>query len=111
MIVAASALVFINPVFAKTDGGSASEISTDTQKSSMDPGFDEPWGDGPELTPAPQQPVQPKPGSMHVSPPPVGLIEQVGHPPINPSSPELMPSASPGTPDGGFHSPTGGFHP
>jgi hypothetical protein len=91
-IVAASALIFIRPVFAKTVVGSTPEMSADTQESSMDPSFEEPWHDGPVLTPAPLQPAQSEPGSMYVPPPPVGLIEPFGHPPINPSLPELMPS-------------------
>jgi hypothetical protein len=109
-IVAASALVFIRPVFAKTVVGSTPEMSADTQESSMDPSFEEPWHDGPVLTPAPLQPIQSEPGSIYVPPPPVGLIEPFGHPPINPSLPELMPSPSLGIANGGFH-PAGGFRP
>ena len=41
----------------------------------MEPSFEEPWSDGQVLTPAPEQPVQPEPGSMYVPPPPVGLID------------------------------------
>ena len=67
----------------------------------MDSSFEEPWGNGPVLTPAPQ-PVQPGPASSYVPPQPVGLIQSFGHPPINPNSPELMPSASLGIPSGGF---------
>jgi hypothetical protein len=115
-IIAASALVFIQPVFAQTDGGSSSELSTDTQESPMDPTFEEPWVDGPVLTPAPEQPVQPQPGSMYVPPPPVGLVEPFGHPPINPNSPVPIPHYSLGFAnglhsEGGFNAPAGGFHP
>ena len=55
----------------------------------MEPSFEEPWSDGTDLTPAPEQPVQPEPGSMYVPPAPLGLIDPVGHPPINPNMPEL----------------------
>jgi hypothetical protein len=73
----------------------------------MEPSFEEPWSDGSALTPAPDQPMQPEPGSMYVAPPPVGLIDGLGHPPINPNLPELPP-ASMGFANGGFH-PEGGF--
>ena len=108
-IVAASALVFIRPVFAETHGGFP-EISPGTQESSMDPSFEEPWHDGPLLTPAPDQPVQPELGSIYVPPPSVGLIEPFGRPPINPNSAELTPPDSLGIANGGFH-PAGGFRP
>ena len=107
-IVAASALAFIRPVFAQSGSGYTSEISPDAQESSMDPSFEEPWHDGPDLAPAPQQPIEPEPGSMYVPPPPVGLIDGVGHPPMNPNLPELMPSTPLGVANGGFH-PEGGF--
>ena len=78
----------------------------------MEPSFEEPWSDGSDgsaLAPAPEQPVEPEPGSMYVPPAPLGLIDPVGHPPINPNSPELTPYVSPGViPNGGFHS-EGGF--
>jgi hypothetical protein len=111
-IAAASALVFIRPVYAETYAGFP-VISSDTQESSdspgpsMEPSFEEPWSDGQVLTPAPEQPVQPEPGSMYVPPPPVGLIDGVGHPPINPNFPELPPNSL-GSANGGFH-PEGGF--
>ena len=73
----------------------------------MEPSFEEHWSDGPALTPAPDQPMQPEPGSIYVPPPPVGLIDGLGHPPINPNLPELPP-ASMGFANGGFH-PEGGF--
>jgi hypothetical protein len=112
-IAAASALVFIRPVFAETYAGfpvissDSQESSPDTEGSSMEPSFEEPWSDGSALTPAPDQPMQPEPGSMYVAPPPVGLIDGLGHPPINPNLPELPP-ASMGFANGGFH-PEGGF--
>jgi hypothetical protein len=106
-IVAASALVFIRPVFAETYAGYPVS-SSDSQESSMEPSFEEPWHDGPQLAPAPQTPMEPEPGSMYVPPPPVGLIDGVGHPPMNPDLPELMPSPSLGIASGGFH-PEGGF--
>ena len=106
-IAAASALVFVRPVFAETYAGFPVS-SPDSQESSMEPSFEEPWSDGPVLTPAPEQPIQPEPGSMYVPPPPVGLIDGIGHPPINPSFPELTPSPSLGIASGGFH-PEGGF--
>jgi hypothetical protein len=113
-IAAASALVFIRPVFAETYAGfpvissDSQESFPDTQESSMEPSFEEPWSDGPVLAPAPEQPMQPEPGSMYVPPPPVGLIDGLGHPPINPNLPELPPSGSLGFANGGFH-PEGGF--
>jgi hypothetical protein len=115
--VAASALVFIRPVFAQTGGISPSEISTTMQDSSMDPSFEEPWGDGPALTPAPQQPVQSQPGSMYVPPPPVGLTEPFGYSPITPDGLDRIPPDSMGIagggfhPEGGFNGPAGGFRP
>ena len=114
IIVAASALAFIRPVFAETYAGYP-VISSESQESSMDPSFEEPWHDGPDLAPAPEQPIEPEPGSMYVPPAPVGLIDGVGHPPMNPDLPELTPSPSLGIAGGGFHSegglpgPEGGF--
>jgi hypothetical protein len=106
-IAAASTLLFIRPVFAETYAGfpvisDTQEASPDTEGSSMEPSFEEPWSDGPALAPAPEQPMQPQPGSMYVPPPPVGLIDGIGHPPINPNFPELPP-ASAGIANGGFH--------
>ena len=95
-IVAASALVFIPPVFAKADGGSASEISTDTQKSSMDLSFDEPWGDGPVLTPAPEA-ARAALAGLDARAAACRSHRPFGHPPINPNSPELIPPHSTGT--------------
>src|SRR5258708_17843773 len=95
MIAATSTLLFIRPVFAETYAGfpvissDSQESSPDTEGSSMEPSFEEPWSDGSVLTPAPEQPMQPQPGSMYVAPPPVGLVDGVVHPPINPSFPEL----------------------
>jgi hypothetical protein len=118
-IAAASTLLFIRPVFAETYAGFPvissespesfdSQESSDSQEPSMEPSFEEPWSDGSVLTPAPEQPMQPQPGSIYVPPPPVGLIDGLGHPPINPSFPELPPSGSMGFANGGFH-PEGGF--
>ena len=113
-VAAASTLLFIRPVFAETYDGfpiissDSQESSPDTEGSSMEPSFEEPWSDGTELTPAPEQPEQPEPGSIYVPPAPLGLIDPVGHPPINPNMPELTPYVSPVIPNGGFHS-EGGF--
>lgn len=96
-IIATSALVFVHPVFAQTN-------LTDTGHASP-PSFDQPWDDGSVLAPAPEQPLDPELGSMYVPPPPVGLIEPSGHPPINPTSPELIPPDSFARPDGGFDRP------
>jgi hypothetical protein len=112
-IAAASALVFIRPAFAETYAGypvissDSQESSPDTEGSSMEPSFEEPWSDGQVLTPAPDQPMQSEPGSIYVAPPPVGLIDGLGHPPINPNLPELPPNSM-GFANGGFH-PEGGF--
>ena len=115
-IAAASTLLFIRPVFAETYAGypvTDTQESLDSQESSDSPGptiepsFEEPWSDGQVLAPAPEQPMQTEPGSMYVAPPPVGLIDGVGHPPINPSFPELPPNSL-GSANGGFH-PEGGF--
>ena len=112
-IAAASTLLFIRPVFAETYDGfpimssDSQESSPDTEGSSMEPSFEEPWSDGTDLTPAPDQPIQPEPGSIYVAPPPVGLIDGLGHPPINPNLPELPPNSM-GFANGGFH-PEGGF--
>jgi len=107
-LVAASAIVFVQPMFAQTDGGSTAESG-----GAVAPSFEEPWGessDGPALAPAPESPVEPQPGSMYVPPPPVGLIERPGLTPISPTSPELLPSTSMAGTGGGFHSFSGGFH-
>jgi hypothetical protein len=117
-IAAASTLLFIRPVFAETYAGFPvissdsqesfdGQESSDSQEPSMEPSFEEPWGGGSVLTPAPEQPMQPEPGSMYVAPPPVGLIDGIGHPPINPNFPELPPNSL-GSANGGFH-PEGGF--
>ena len=112
-IAAASTLLFIRPVFAETYDGfpimssDSQESPPDTEGSSMEPSFEEPWSDGTDLTPAPDQPIQPEPGSIYVAPPPVGLIDGFGHPPINPNLPELPPNSM-GFANGGFH-PEGGF--
>ena len=106
-IVGASVLLFIQPVFAQSDGESGDNYS---------PSFEEPWGDGPVLAPAPSQPEESEPGSMYVPPPAVGLIEPFGHPPVSPNSPTLIPPDSMNIPAGGFHpegafhGPAGGFH-
>jgi hypothetical protein len=106
-IAAASALVFIRPVFAETYAGfpvmsADGQESSDSEESPMEPSFEEPWSDGQVLTPAPEQPAQPEPGSIYVAPPPVGLIDGIGHPPINTSFPELPPDSM-GFANGGFH--------
>ncbi len=106
-IVGASVLLFIQPVFAQTYGGSAAQASSDGD--AYDPSFEEPWADGPVLAPAPSQPEDSEPGSMYVPPPPVGLIEPFGHPPESPDSPTLIPPDSMGIPAGGFH-PAYAFH-
>jgi hypothetical protein len=94
-------LLFIQPVFAQTDGGPAAQAYSDGD--AYEPSFEEPWADGPVLAPAPSQPEDAAPGSMYVPPPPVGLIEVPGHPPISPNSPNLIPPDSLGIPAGGFH--------
>lgn len=107
--------------FAQADHDSPSEIgsgawgSTDPVYSDQPnapspyelPSYDEPFDTGPALAPAPGQPAESEPGSMYVPPAPYGLIEVPGHPPISPSSPELIPPDSLGRPatafDGRLH--------
>ena len=113
-IVGASVLLFIQPVFAQSDYGSAAQTPSDAWESpesgdAYSPSFEEPWGDGPVLAPAPSQPEAAEPGSMYVPPPAVGLIEPGDHPAISPNSPTLIPPDSVGIPAGGFH-PEGAFH-
>jgi hypothetical protein len=109
IFVAASALFLIQPVSAQTHNGSTAGILR-SEESSMDPNFEEPWDDarpsvaGPALAPAPQEPMNPQPGSMFVPQPPVGLIEPGDHPAISPYSTTLIPPDSMGRPFGGFHS-------
>ena len=66
------------------------------------PSYDEPFDTGPALAPAPEQPAESEPGSMYVPPAPYGLIEVPGHPPISPTSPELIPPDSLGRPATAF---------
>jgi len=107
-LVAAAALVFVQPALAQTDGDSAAKISTGTQESSSVPDPHESWDlttpsfDSPALAPAPEEPVDREPGSMFEPAPPVGLIEPWGHPPISPNSPTLIAPDSMGRPAGGF---------
>ena len=96
------------PSFAQADHDSPSEIgsgawgSTDPVDSDRPnapspyelPSYDEPFVAGPALAPAPEQPAESDPGSMYVPPAPYGLIEVPGHPPISPTSPELIPPDS-----------------
>lgn len=105
-ILAASALLVAHPVFA---GG---YITGDPQPFGANPGFsdygagqsfDDP-SDGPVLAPAPLQPFVSESGSMYVPPPPDGLVQTPGTPPVNLSRPqEMLPgsfgraSAFPGT--------------
>ena len=103
-ILAATTLTLFQLVFAPTDAGCTSPPQFALQPSytnAMLPSFDEPW-DTPALSPAPEQPMTPAPGSMFVPESPVGLIEPGSHPPISPSSPTLIAPDSMGVPDGGF---------
>jgi hypothetical protein len=105
-ILAASALVFVQPGFAQVPSGSdpdnpepwgATIVTSPASSGDATPySFDEPYdyavpsSDGAALAPAPEEPAGTAPGSMFVPPPPVGLVEQYGHPPMNPNLPELM---------------------
>ncbi len=106
--VTASALVFVQPVFAQKGGISAAEIAINDRESSMVPNFEEPWSDSspsftsPALAPAPGEPEYSEPESMFVPPPPVGLIEPGDHPAISPTSPTLIPPGTMDMPAGGF---------
>lgn len=66
------------------------------------PSYDEPFAAGPALAAAPEQPAESDSGSMYVPPTPDGLIELSGHPPISPTSPELIPPDSFARPAGSF---------
>ena len=114
--VAGAALALTPPVFAQAGGASAAETPADNWESSVSPNqaesedtgapsFDVPWDDGAAMAPAPEQPVEPAPGSMFVAPPPVGLIEPWEHPAISPTSPTLIPPDSMGRPVAGFPGP------
>ena len=100
-IVGASALLFVQPVFAQDYGDSAAQPYSEGD--AYEPSFDEPWADGPVLAPAPSQPEESAPGSIYVPPPQYGLIEPFDHPPVSPTSPTLIPPDSLGIPAGGFH--------
>ena len=116
ILVAASAFLFIQPVFAQADHDSPSEIgsgawgSTDPVYSDEPnasspyglPSYDESFAGYPALAPAPEQPAESDPGSMYVPPAPYGLVEVPGHPPISPTSPELIPPDSFARPAGSF---------
>jgi hypothetical protein len=109
-ILAASALFFVRPGFAQVPAGSDPDnpepwgstiVTSPANSGDATPySFDEPYdyaarsSDGAALAPAPEEPADTAPGSIFVPPPPVGLVEQYGHPPMNPDLPELMvPSA------------------
>ena len=116
ILIGASVLLLTQPVFAQADHDSSSEIgsgawgSTDPVYSDEPnapspyalPSYDEPFDTGPALAPAPEQPAESEPGSMYVPPAPYGLIEVPGHPPISPTSPELIPPDSLGRPATAF---------
>jgi hypothetical protein len=108
--VAGAALALVPPAFAQTGGDSLDDWQPSmapNQAESEDNGatsFEEPWDDGPVMAPAPEQPVDPAPGSTFVAPPPVGLIEPWGHPAISPTSPTLIPPDSFARPASGFSS-------
>jgi hypothetical protein len=97
-ILAASAVIFAEPVFAQVPGASPSPTdSGDASIYSFDHSFDDPrWVllpsyDDPYADPAPQQPAENLPGSMFLLQPPVGLVDPFGLSPVNPATkPELM---------------------
>jgi hypothetical protein len=117
-IIAASALVFVQPVFAQSVSGS----------SAQDPSLEDNYRfESGRLRPSYPSNIRRAqrrgPGSgtcaraaresragLDVPPAtPVGLIEPFGHPPINAASPRLMPPDSLAGPDGGFRGPEGVF--
>jgi hypothetical protein len=104
------------PSFAQADHDSPSEIGSGAW-GSTDPvysdepnapapyalrSYDDPFTAGPALGPAPEQPAESDPGSMYVPPAPYGLLEVPGHPPISPTSPELIPPDAIARPAGSF---------
>jgi hypothetical protein len=115
-ILAASALVFVRLGFAQVPHGSdpdnpepwgATIVTNPANSAEASPySFDEPYdypapsSDGDALAPAPEEPADTAPGSVFVPSPPVGLVEQYGHPPMNPNFPELMVPNTMGTPPG-----------
>jgi hypothetical protein len=112
-ILAASAVIFAEPVFAQVPSGShpddperwgstiiSSPSPTNSGDASVysfdDHSFDDPrWVplpsyDDPYPTPAPQQPAENLPGSMFFLQPPAGLVDPFGLSPVNPATmPEL----------------------
>jgi hypothetical protein len=106
-ILAASALIFVQPVSAQAVHGSDPDnpppwgstiITSPSNSGEANPySFDDPRYysmpsyDDPALSPAPEQPAENLPGSTFVPPAPVGLVEPFGLPPVNPAtSPELI---------------------
>ena len=112
-ILAASAVIFAEPVFAQVPGGShpddpepsgstiiSSPGPTNSGEASIysfDHSLDDPrWVllpsyDDPYPAPAPQQPAENLPDSMFFLQPPVGLVDPFGLSPVNPATmPELM---------------------
>ena len=113
-ILAASAVIFVEPVFAQVPSGSHPDdtepwgstiISSPSPTNSGDTSiysfdghsFDDPsWVplpsyDDPYPAPAPQQPAEDLPGSMFFLQPPVGLVDPFGLSPVNPATmPQLM---------------------
>jgi hypothetical protein len=120
-ILAASALFFVRPGFAQVPSGSdpdnpepwgATIVTSPANSGVATPySFDENYdysaasSDGAVLAPAPKEPAGTAPGSMFVPPPPVGLVEQYGHPPMNPNFPELMVPNTMGRAAGGLETP------
>jgi hypothetical protein len=119
-IVAASALVFVQPVFAQVPSGSNPDDpepwgSTivpntsdygDTNLYSFNEPHDyaAPASESPTLAPPPQQPAGTEPGSIYVPPPAVGPFEPYDYPPIDTAPPDSF-----ARPDGGFRGAVGGF--
>jgi hypothetical protein len=88
-ILAASAVIFAEPVFAQVPGGFDPDdpnfYSFDDPSWVPLPSYDDPYP-----APAPQQPAENLPGSMFFLQPPAGLVDPFGLSPVSPATmPEL----------------------
>ena len=139
-LVGASALVFIEPVFAQTDydTGTPNPIGSRVANpadapdpigstvvnpadagDATPPSFDEPWvapsygaeGGAAGLVPAPQSEA-PEQSPIYTPPPPVGLIETPGRPPVPYNNPQFLPPETMARPEGRFggYAPEGRFN-
>lgn len=112
--VGASALMFIKPAFAQTDYdtgtpdpiGSTVVAGPATYGDAV-PSFDEPLETTPsaaaaDVLPEPTESVAPEQAQGYVPPPPVGLTEVWGHPPLPAADPQFLQPQTMPAPEAGF---------